>query len=107
MESIWKGMKRDSTRPYVTQFGSSASEAPTQRATSGSRKYSAAESRSPIAASASIVMLKIAFAFFRWASPSSLEIRALAPVPNMSPTYITISRGGKIRFSASKAASPM
>ena len=73
----------------------------------GTRMYRSADSKIPTAISTPMVMLSNSFARSFFPSPSSLEIRALAPVPNIRPTDITISSGGKIRFSASNAASPI
>ncbi len=40
-------------------------------------------------------------------APSSLDITALAPVPNIKPTPARSMKGGKIRFSEANAAAPM
>ena len=82
-----------------------SSVAPTQRQIVGIRMYSATDRITPTTASTAVDMLSSWLARSFFPSPSSLEIRALAPVPNISPTYITISSAGKIRFSASKASS--
>ena len=82
-----------------------ASEAPTQREIEGTRIYRRTDSKILATASTPIIMLSSCFARSFFPSPSSLEIRALAPVPNNRPTDMTINSGGKIRFSASKAAS--
>ena len=105
IESIWNGIKHASTRPYTTIWSIISSVAPTQRHIVGIRMNSAADRIRPTAVSTAIDMLSSWLARSFFPSPSSLEIRALAPVPNISPTYITISNTGKIRFSASKASS--